>query len=147
MAAIPHEKRFGKTPASIWLPMWRAATTVVREATASLPPATPAGALVNAALTAAALLLGGPAPPAGAQSSTDASLSGLTTDGNDAIVTSTRQYRYDVSGYTTRVTVVVTTAHGGASVDIDPTPRLPRRFGPRATTASCPSTRLAAWSG
>ena len=132
---------------SIWLPMWRAATTVVRAATASVLLRRPAGALVNAALTAAALLLGGPATPAGAQDqSSDASLSGITVDGNDAIVTSTRQYRYDVSGYTTQVTVVVTTTHGGASVDIDPTPRLPRRFGPRATTVSCPSTRLAAWS-
>ncbi len=85
--------------------MWRTATTVVRAATASVLLSRPAGALVNAALTAAALLLGGPATPAGAQDqSSDASLSGITVDGNDAIVTSTRQYRYDVSGYTTQVT-------------------------------------------
>ena len=114
---------------SIWLPMWRAATTVVK------------------AVAAAVLLLGGPATPARRPVPADASLNGITVDGNDDIVTSTGQYGYDVSGYTTQVTVIVTTTHGDASVDIDPTPRLPRRFGPRATRVLSPSTRLVAWSG
>ena len=120
--------------------MWRAATVrvILRR---------PAGALVNAALTAAALLWAGPATPGRRPVPTDASLSGITVDGNDDIVTSTPQYRYDVSGYTTQVTVVVTTTHGDASADIDPTPRLPRRFGPKATRVLSPSTLLVAWSG
>ena len=132
---------------SIWLSMFRAATTVVKAATASVVLRGPAGALVIAALTAAVLLLSGPVTPARRPVLTDASLSGITVDGNDDIVTSTPQYHYDVSGYTTQVTVVVTTTHGDASVDIDPTPRLPRRFGPRAITVLSQSTLLVAWSG
>ena len=93
---------------SIWLPMFRAATARVNLRR-------PAGALVIAALTAAALLWAGPPAPAGAQDqSSDTSLSGITVDGNDAIKVGV-DYHYGVPADTTQVTVAVMTTHTEAT--------------------------------
>ena len=86
--------------------MFRAATTDLRAATASVILRRPAGALVIAALTAAALLWAGPPAPAGAQS-TETGVRGVSIDGNPAFRYGPSNWVYSASAATTQATVVV----------------------------------------
>ena len=95
--------------------MWRAATTFVKAATASVILRRPAGALVIAALTAAALLWAGLPAPAEAQS-TETGVSGVTVGGNPGYQIRSTDWVAGVSAATTQATVVVTPVDDDATV-------------------------------
>ena len=100
---------------SIWLSMFRAAATVVKAATARVILRGPAGALVIAVLTAAALLWAGPAEA----QSTETGVSSVTVDGTSGHSIGNIDWVAGVSAATTQATVVITPVDDDATVSFE----------------------------